>query len=81
MADALPHPINTKKMCISRVRAGLSQAELARRCTEMGYRVSQQQVNRIERGTSGTTPATLKALAAALGLPVDDLLDTEAAVA
>ena len=58
------------KLIAMRKAAGWSQAELAER---MGKR--QQEVSRIESGTSGLSEKWLKLFSLALGVPASDLID------
>jgi transcriptional regulator with XRE-family HTH domain len=64
---------NRLRLC--RLRAGLLQRELAERCTTLGVTVTQPLISHWESARSGPLPPTLKVLAEALGVTVDDLLD------
>jgi ribosome-binding protein aMBF1 (putative translation factor) len=58
-----------KDLVEARKRAGLTQAQLARR-----LRMPQSQISRIERNPERTTVRTMKRIAAALGVDVGTLL-------
>ena len=75
MPTYLRLPFSREKLRELREREGLTGAGLARRCTENGHRVSGQHVSRIETGPWMPSAPLLKALAAALNVTVDDLLD------
>ncbi len=72
----MPTPIrvNGAKLAEVRIRAGLSRAALA---TAAG--VNRSNVWRIECGQSQPVPATLVALATALGVDIDAITDRSAA--
>jgi len=52
----------------ARIRLGLTLAEVARRCTDLGVPLSESQASRIERGEHAGRPETRAALAQVLGL-------------
>lgn len=58
-----------------RERRGLTKAGLSRRCEEIGHPVTAAHLSRVENGPNVPTPPLLKALADALAVTVDDLLD------
>lgn len=59
----------------TRERAGLSFVQLADRCGKQGHPVHHSSIGKVERGVNGPSPALLKALAAALDVEVDQLLE------
>ena len=59
-----------------RLRKGMTLRDLSARCGELGAPIDYSFLSRIERGLSQPTPRVLPALAAALGLSVDDLFTT-----
>ncbi|HMH90149.1 MAG TPA: helix-turn-helix transcriptional regulator [Streptosporangiaceae bacterium] len=66
----------------TRVRRGLTQVQLSDRCLQVGgLRVNDSNIAKYERGGSCPSPPTIKALAAALSLDVDDLITFVAAPA
>lgn len=66
----------------TRLRNGMTQRDLSRRCAELGGpAISESQLSKIERGHHRMRPKYLPALAKALGLRVDDLLIEEEAAA
>ena len=65
--------INGRAIQLERLRKGLTLRDLAARCAEHGCAVEPSVLSRTERG-SQPSPRLLPALAAALGLDVDDLL-------
>lgn len=75
MAAHLQLPFSREKLRELREREGLTGAGLARRCTENGHRVSSQHVARVQAGPWMPSAPLLKALAIALDVTVDDLLD------
>lgn len=58
----------------ARERLGLTQEELARRTAELGRRVDRSTIAHLESGRRSPLAGTLKRLADALDLQVDDLL-------
>jgi transcriptional regulator with XRE-family HTH domain len=68
-------PFDREKLRDLRERKGLTCSGLARRCTENEHPVSAQHVARIEAGPWVPSAPLLKALADALDVKVDDLLD------
>ena len=70
--------LNREALFTIRVLSGFSQAELARRSG-----VSQGHISELEKdgGTKNASPATIKKLAEALGVPVGALMNVAAAVA
>lgn len=60
--------INPAALASIRQLSGMSQAELSRRTTDPT--VSQGHISRIEAGEKQASPATIKALAEALGVPI-----------
>lgn len=75
MAAHLQLPFSGARLRELREREGLTGAGLARRCTENGHPVSSQHVSRVETGPWIPSAPLLKALADALGVELDDLLD------
>lgn len=68
-------PYSREKLRETRERLGFTSSGLAKRCTENGHPVSAQHVARIEAGPWMPSAPLLKALADALSVKVDDLLD------
>jgi|GEM_PF-4343761 len=64
-----PRYVNPHALLQWRVRAGFSQAELAKRA-----KLGQSTISHLETGRSGGTVEVLHRLAEALGRPVDDLM-------
>lgn len=60
--------MNTQKMKEYRLKAGLTQLELAKRCS-----VTEATICRIERGVKPPSAGLLKDIAIALGVTMDDL--------
>jgi transcriptional regulator with XRE-family HTH domain len=58
-----------------RERSGYTLGTLAERCTELGYPVHRSYLGKIESGLNRPSPPLLKALAKALRVKVDALLD------
>lgn len=75
MAERLSLPFSGSKLRETRERAGLTRPVLAKKCEEAGCRVSPQHVGRLEDGPWRPRPPLLVALAKALKVQVDDLLD------
>lgn len=71
---ARPIRVNGDKIAEVRIRAGLTQSALAERVG-----VNRSYINRIESGYRSGTPATLLAIADALGCTLDDITDRVAA--
>lgn len=68
-------PLAYEKVRDLRLRARLSQADLARLCTTDAWQLSQSGVSRLERGLRPHPyEETVDALAAALGVPTEALL-------
>jgi transcriptional regulator with XRE-family HTH domain len=68
-------PCDPDRMRDHRERAGLSLAALARRCAEIGRPVHSQSLGRVESGVRSPSPKMLRAIADALGVNPDALLD------
>ena len=64
-----------------RRRKGMTLRDLSARCGELGAPIDYSFLSRIERGLSQPTPRVLPALAAALGIEVDDLFTTTSTAA
>jgi transcriptional regulator with XRE-family HTH domain len=79
MPAHLSLPYSREKLRDLRERRGLTCSGLARRCTENGHRVSAQHVARIEAGPWMPSAPLLKAIADAMDVTVDDLLDHDRA--
>ncbi|WP_410676714.1 helix-turn-helix domain-containing protein, partial [Amycolatopsis sp. cmx-4-68] len=71
-------PFSRTRLTELRELAGLSLTALAQRCTEQGHPVHLSAISKVELGANGPSPALLKALAAALGVDVEDLMDPNA---
>jgi transcriptional regulator with XRE-family HTH domain len=66
-------PLDPQKLLDLRKRAGLSQSQLAARCTEMGWPITQPAIAKLEGGKSERPwIETLDALAAALAEALDE---------
>lgn len=80
----MTHPSKAKfadRMRTERIRAGLSQNELARRLSEStGYVVDGSSVTRMENGDRGVRLVEAVAIAEVLGLPLAGLLTDESAL-
>jgi len=63
----------------ARLRSGMTQRELARRCLELGCKVDNSNINKAERSSEGIGVRKLPTLAKALDTTVDELLAKEAA--
>jgi transcriptional regulator with XRE-family HTH domain len=61
-----------------RERAGLTQWDLSDRTAEAGRRVDRSTIAHLENGRRSPLARTLKSLADALGVEVDDLLERAA---
>lgn len=81
MPAHLSLPYSREKLRDLRERKGLTRSALAKRCAENGHPVSVQHVARIEAGPWMPSAPLLKALADALAVEVDDLLDPKASAA
>ena len=78
--QTLSLPFNPGAMRTARERAGLNMQGLADRCLEIGgYSVHPSYLGKLERGLYRPSAPLLKALAAALGFEIDDLLGEEVA--
>ncbi|MBZ6259720.1 helix-turn-helix domain-containing protein [Streptomyces olivaceus] len=55
-----------------RLRRGMTQQDLAEKCTEAGAPVDESHISRIERGIYSPRPRLRAALANLLGLDIDD---------
>ena len=75
MADRLSLPFSGTKLQTTREKAGFSRPGLVRQLKNNGYSVTSQQLGRIEVGASKPSAPLLKALADALDIDVDDLLE------
>lgn len=71
---AQPITLSGQKVAEARIRAGLTQAALAARAG-----ITAPYLGRLEAGTRSGTPATLVALAQALGVDLDAITDRAAA--
>lgn len=69
-------PFSGGRLRAERERSGLLQEQLAQRCIDRGYAVSRARISSVERGEMPSAPL-LKALADALGIKIDVLLDPE----
>lgn len=69
-------PFSGERLRAERERSGLLQEQLAQRCIDRGHVVSRARISSVERGEMPSAPL-LKALADALGVKVDALLDPE----
>ena len=63
----------------ARLRSGMTQRELARRCLELGVKVDNSNINRAEGRGWGIGVRKLPTLAKALETTVDELLAKDAA--
>lgn len=77
MAAHLSLPFSGDKTRRKRETLGLTRPALALRCKEIGHTVSTEHLRRVEAGISVPTAPLLKAIADALNVTVDDLLDDE----
>jgi transcriptional regulator with XRE-family HTH domain len=68
--DVRPHPESGRRVLLGRLKAGLTQKQLAQKSG-----LDQSTIIRVERGDRGIRPMTLAKLAGALGVPVEDLLE------
>jgi transcriptional regulator with XRE-family HTH domain len=75
MATHLSLPFSWEKSRGTRERLGMTRPALAKRCEEIGHKVSTEHLRRIETGMSIPSAPLLKAIADAMGVEVDDLLD------
>lgn len=64
--------VKCKALVEARIRAGLSQRELAKRLGKSSGYLSQ-----IERGRKGVSPKAAKDICDVLGVPFDELFDIE----
>jgi transcriptional regulator with XRE-family HTH domain len=71
--------IDTAKLRLARLRAGLSCRGVARRAEELGRKVDFGNYSRYERGDRRPYPHTAAALAEVLGVDIADLLKDDAA--
>lgn len=67
-------PFSPDRLREQRERAGLTQEDLANLTAERGQFVERSTISHIENGRRSPMARTLKALADALGITVDDLL-------
>jgi transcriptional regulator with XRE-family HTH domain len=67
-------PIDRQKLLMKRLRAGWSQAELARRAG-----LDPSYIRLLERGKRGPSPQTLGTLAEVFGCDITDLMPDEVA--
>jgi transcriptional regulator with XRE-family HTH domain len=67
-------PFDRQKLLMKRLRAGLSQAALARRAE-----LDPSYIRLLERGDRGPSPKTLGALAEVFGCDITDLMPDEVA--
>lgn len=72
-------PFSRQRLTETRELRGLSISKLAQRCAEQGHDVHHSAIGKVEGGINGPSPELLKALAAALGVPIKDLLEAGAA--
>lgn len=72
-------PFSRQRLRGIRETKGLSITALAARCTEQGHSVTLGAIGKVEGGINGPSPALVAALAKALGVEVQDLLDEDAA--
>jgi transcriptional regulator with XRE-family HTH domain len=72
-------PISGGKLRDLREEAELSQADLARDCTDAGCPVTQSQISRLESGLNQPYVPLLKTLARVLKVPVEELFANEPA--
>jgi transcriptional regulator with XRE-family HTH domain len=75
MPNHLSLPFSGEKLRGTRERLGLTRPDLARKCAAAGHPVSVQHICRVENGPHLPSAPLLKALADALDVAVDDLLD------
>jgi transcriptional regulator with XRE-family HTH domain len=68
-------PFSGRLLRAERERAGLLQEQLAEKCTQGGYPVVRASISSLEIGRVMPSPPLLAALASALGVQVDALLD------
>jgi len=69
-------PFDPRRLREQRERRGLTQENLSQRTADAGHRVDRSTIAHLENGRRSPLAATLKRLADALDLTVDDLLVT-----
>lgn len=67
-------PFNRTALAELRQRAGLTNAQLAERCTQLGHPVHHSTLGKIERGIQMPVVGLPPVLAKALDVELDDLL-------
>jgi transcriptional regulator with XRE-family HTH domain len=72
-------PFSGRKLRELRERHGWLQSDLEARCEQKGRRVARDRISRFETGRARPSAPALVTMAAALGVEVDDLLDTKRA--
>ncbi|TCO57195.1 helix-turn-helix domain-containing protein [Actinocrispum wychmicini] len=70
-------PFSGVKLRQHRERRGWHQSDLAKACVNAGRQMDRSQISRFETGASNPPPPTLTALADALGVELDELLDPQ----
>jgi transcriptional regulator with XRE-family HTH domain len=75
VARTLSLPFSPERLVKARERAGLTQGGLADRTTDTERVVSRTTITHLECGDRKPSAPVLKALADALGIAVDELLD------
>ncbi|PXY16489.1 helix-turn-helix transcriptional regulator [Prauserella flavalba] len=68
-------PFSGTRLARLRARAGLTNAELAERCGQLGHPVHHTTLGKLERGVQMPRPGLPPVLAEALDVELDDLLD------
>lgn len=67
--------IDTALLRLARLRKGWTLRDVSQRCEALGTKVAYAQIGMYERDEISPTPKTLLALATALDLTVDELLE------
>lgn len=70
--------LKTEVLRAARIRKGLSPRDIQDRCEELGTPVSYTTYQRCEQGTTRPYPRTLRAIALALEVDVDELIASAA---
>jgi transcriptional regulator with XRE-family HTH domain len=68
-------PFNPDRLRVQRERCGLTQEDLAQRTVDQGTPVERSTISHLENGRRSPLARTLKSLADALGVGIDELLD------
>lgn len=68
-------PFSGDRLREQRERQGLRQEDLARLTGQQGHLINRSTISHLEKGSRSPLARTMKVLADALGVEIDDLLD------